>query len=191
METKALLFSAAALVVGLAPEARADEEHVRVFGAGTALGAGVAAATASDGAVESDALGLALLLPTLELQAFLPDEYSIDISLPITNIAVVPIFTGWFAWTTDVYFNFNFGSGIARGIVGPGLGSSIIVSTKGDGAVGSFRVPAEVGLELNTVNEAFGFKVMARPWLEVGAGEVSGVGGGVLGVIGFSGYVRK
>jgi hypothetical protein len=33
--------------------------------------------------------GPAIVLPTLELQAFLPDEHSIDITLPITNIAVV------------------------------------------------------------------------------------------------------
>lgn len=190
------LLPLAGIVLALATPAAAQEaeekdEHVRIFGAGTAFGGGVAGVSVGTGTSEtSSVLSPALVLPTLELQAFLPDEYSIDISLPITNIAVVSAIVGGFVWNSDVFFNFNFGKGTARGIVGPGVGFGVVAV--GSTTAGSFRLPAELGLELITDNEAFGFKIMARPWAEFSSGSgVGGVGGGVVGLLGFSGYHRQ
>lgn len=189
-----LAIAGAALVLAPATahaQERVEDEHVRVFGAGTAFGGGFVGASMGTGTTgETVLLGPALFLPTLELQAFLPHEYSIDISVPITNIAVVSAIRGAFLWSNDVFVNFNIGTGNARGIVGPGLGFAVASSS--GGAIGSFRVPAELGLEILTNNEAFGFKIMVRPWMEFGSNsDIGGIGGGAVALLGFSGYHRK
>lgn len=161
----------------------------RSLGFGTAFGAGVVAASAftPTGSVSSGVLP-ALMLPTFEAQFFIDHKYSIDVSIPVTNIVIASAVLGSFAYATDVFFNFNVGTGNARLIVGPGLGFSFIAS--GSNATGSIRVPAEIGLELITNSESFGFKVLARPWVEfVPARDAGVVGGGALLLLGLSGYV--
>ncbi len=192
-----LLAIAGGAALALAPataeaQERVADEHVRVFGAGTAFGGGFVGASNGTGyAGETVVLGPALFLPTLELQAFLPHEYSIDITIPITNIAVVSAIRGGFLWSSDVFFNFNFGTGNARGIVGPGLGFAAASDARGR-SNGSLRLPSEFGLEIVTDNEAFGFKMMVRPWVEFGSDiDLVGVGGGAVALLGFSGYHRK
>jgi len=166
----------------------------RIFGAGTALGGGVAAYTVagSTGSTSVSGVSPALLLPSLEIQGFLPDEYSIDVSIPLTNIIIIAAATDIFLWNTDFFFNFNFGDDGIRGIVGPGVGFSV-ASLSGSTA-GSFRLPAELGVEFLTAQSGFGFKMMARPYAEFAFAQGStarGVGGGVLGVISFTGYVTE
>lgn len=164
----------------------------RIFGAGTAIGGGVAAYTVagSTGSTSVSGISPALLLPSLEIQGFLPGEYSIDVSVPLTNIIVIAALTDVFLWNTDFFFNFNFGDGGVRGIVGPGLGFS--VATVSGATAGSLRLPAELGVEFLTAESGFGFKMMARPYAEFAFAQGSsarGVGGGVLGVLSFTGYV--
>ncbi len=164
----------------------------RIFGAGTAIGGGVAAYTVagSTGSTSTSGISPALLLPSLEIQGFLPGEYSIDVSVPLTNIIVIAALSDVFLWNTDFFFNFNFGDGGVRGIVGPGLGFS--VATVSGSTAGSLRLPAELGVEFLTAESGFGFKMMARPYAEFAFAQGSsarGIGGGVLGVVAFTGYV--
>lgn len=164
----------------------------RIFGAGTAIGGGVAAYTVagSTGSTSTSGISPALLLPSLEIQGFLPGEYSIDVSVPLTNIIVIAALSDVFLWNTDFFFNFNFGDGGVRGIVGPGLGFS--VATVSGSTAGSLRLPAELGVEFLTAESGFGFKMMARPYAEFAFAQGSsarGIGGGVLGVLAFTGYV--
>ncbi|HTJ84400.1 MAG TPA: hypothetical protein VL400_21930 [Polyangiaceae bacterium] len=180
-------------VLTVAGAASAGQGDHRVFGIGTALGAGVATDSVGfnfDDPIPDD-LRYAVELPTLELQGFLPNEWSIDLSLPVTNMIVGKAATDVFTWRSDVFLNFNLGSGIVRGILGPGIGFAIIVGNSI--STGTLRLPAELGVEINDSDEDFGFKIMARPWLEF-LPDVRGtdpVGAGVVGLVGFSGYFKK
>src|SRR5436853_169701 len=58
---------------------------------------------------------------------------------------------------------------------------------------GAFRIPGELGLELLTTGQHFGFQILARPWVEFGGVSGSGqsasaVAGGVVGMLAFVGY---
>lgn len=157
----------------------------RVFGIGTAFGGGAAATTISSSS--NSGVSPALLLPTLEVQFFTSREYSIDVTIPLANMVLVSEALGGFIFTTDTFFNVNVGSGSARLVAGPGLGFSFAVLPRG--SAGSFRLPAEVGLEVLNKKRSFGFKLLARPWAEFASGSAaSGIGGGVLGMIGFYRY---
>lgn len=162
----------------------------RNVGLGTAFGGGVLAASAfgSTGDTSITAVAPAIILPTFEMQFFIDHKYSIDLSVPVTNIVIASAVLQSFAFSTDAFFNFNIGTGNARMILGPGLGFSFVVGDRY--GVASIRVPAEIGLELITNNEAFGFKIMARPWVEfVPTSSTSVVGGGAVGLLGLSGYL--
>ena len=164
----------------------------RSFGVGTAFGAGYASYTAvsSTGSTDSRA-SFALLLPTLELQFFTRRGHSIDISVPISNLAIVSAVTEGFFFMSDVFYNFNVGRGRAQLLLGPGLGVGL-GSVSGAFAM-SFRVPATVGVEFLTRARGFGFKIMLRPYVEFavaggGGASASAVGGGALFALGLSWY---
>jgi hypothetical protein len=173
------------------PSEPASQGPQRVFGFGTAFGGGVAAATAvSGGGSSASFVGPALLLPTLEFQGFFPGEYSLDVTLPVTNMILVSSAMKGFLFSTDVFFNANIGKGTERFVVGPGLGFSVLALDGGSAT--TFRLPAQIGLEILTKKRGFGFKLLARPWLEVASGSrATAVGGGVLGALVFSGYSTR
>lgn len=194
-----LCIAAAAAALSLSSSALAQEIPTkplepklrRNVGLGTAFGGGVVAAGAFSptGSLGTGVLP-AVMLPTFELQFFIDHKYSIDLTIPVTNIVIASAVLESFAFSTDAFFNFNIGTGNARMILGPGLGFSFIAGSQN--AIGSIRVPAEIGLELITNNEAFGFKIMARPWVEfVPTSNTSIVGGGAIGLLGLSGYITE
>ena len=188
----------------LSPTAVDSPEPQRSFGFGTAIGGGfggreVGANPRFNSAEGTGAFG-ALLLPTLEAQIFLPREFSVDVTIPVTNIAILSAAQGTFFFNTDVFFNFNLGRGALRLVLGPGLGFSVVAgkeTTSGNirtivVGTGTLRIPAEVGLEILTRRRFFGFKVLARPWAEVGGGDgFTFGGGGLLGVLVFSFYATR
>lgn len=172
--------------------AQQEERPPRIFGAGTALGGGFGAfsVTSTTGSTSTGVLP-AIMLPTLELQGFITeDEYSIDVTVPLTNLIISSVAVEGFIWQTDAFFNFNLGSGTARFIIGPGLGFT--AGTVNGVAAASIRFPAELGLELLTSGNGFGFKILARPWFEVApTSSADAIGGGLIGLLGFSGYVTE
>ncbi len=184
-----LALAAATPILTLSGVALAGKADHRVFGIGTALGGGVTSDSLGVNLDEPipDDLQYAIELPTLELQGFLHNEWSFDVTIPVGNIIAVKAATDVLVWRTDVFFNFNFGEDYVRFILGPGIGFGIVAGASYE--TGSIRFPGEIGLELNNRKEAFGFKLMARPWVEFVPQDGDPVGGGVMGLVGFSGYV--
>ena len=179
----------------------ADDEHDwhdtllasrprRVFGIGSAMGGGFAVTTVTSSSRSDSALGPALLLPTLEMQFFLSSGPSIDITMPITNMILVSTALEGVVVTADVFFNVNSGKGSTRLVAGPGVGFTVVKLDRG--SAGSFRLPAQLGFEVLNKKQSFGFKLLARPWFEFASGSnASAIGGGMLGMIAFSGYATS
>jgi hypothetical protein len=161
----------------------------RSFGVGTAVGFGAGATAIKTGSLEATGVGALLMLPSLELRFFLNDTLSLDISSPVLNTVVIGAAGYGFGWRSDLHLTFNFGSGTARAMLGPGLGATI-VTTGGDVGVG-LVIPGILGVELLTDGRGFGFQVGARPFLAFnlsGIGSYSVLAGGVIGVLGFVWY---
>lgn len=118
---------------------------------------------------------------TFELSAFANDHLSIDVSMSLdytfllaalaaAGLTPAPLF-----WETTIYADWSFGDDV-RFLVGPGVGfgvwnhqythhgGPIVVDVAGDA-----RLALLLGLEILTPGRRFGFRVMARPWLGVGA----------------------
>lgn len=152
----------------------------RSIGFGTAFGGGFSGSGRS--------VNGAILFPTAELQIFLPKEYSIDVSMPVLNMALSSALLGGFVFGTDLYFNVNAGKGRVRFVGGPGLG--IAYAQIGYQDVAVLKIPAQLGFEVLNKKRSFGFKMIARPWLEVpvGGSASADTGGGMLAVFAFSGY---
>jgi len=200
--TLAVLLGAAAALCGVA-DARADEAPARrrILGFGTAQGPNVAAATlwTSRGRVGAGtgAALLGLALPTFELQLFAPKLYSIDLATSLGGTLFAASLDRALYFTQDVYCTFHLGRGIARFIAGPGVGftSAFHEDERGVQNGGSLRLVSQLGLELLTNNEAFGFKLLGRPWLEVSHVQAfddqrTFVGGGFAQQLAFFGYFR-
>jgi hypothetical protein len=151
----------------------------RSFGFGTAFGGG-----ASGGA---GAWGPALLLPTAELQVFMPGEFSIDVSVPVLNMALGSTLIGGTLVGGDLYFSLSAGEGQTRLIAGTGVGFAYV--SIGQDAVTSVKIPLQLGFEVLSKRRTFGFKLLARPWLEfANDGATTQTGGGFLAALAFSGY---
>jgi hypothetical protein len=117
--------------------------------------------------------------------------HSLDISVPLVNAILTSARLRGFHITADFFYNFNPGEKQVRAVLGPGLG----LAAGGGNGLSQFllRVPAEVGLEILTREQNFGFKLLARPWFEAGRLAIEGdplatVGGGVLVSLGIAGY---
>lgn len=182
------------LGLGTTSVARAQQlAPQRTFGIGTTLaGAGFGAYKVAGSTGDSiSGVGFGLLLPTIDGQIFFGDEYSLDLSIPLTNMIIVSAASEGFLFQLDAMFNVNAGHGGVRFIAGPGLGFSVLSS---DGATGgAIRIPGQLGVEFLTSGSGFGFKIAARPWVEFafasnGSVSAGGVGGGALLVLGLSGY---
>lgn len=151
----------------------------RSAGFGTAFGGGFSSA--------GDGMAGAFLLPTAELQIFLPREYSIDVTMPVLNIALLSALTGGLWLAGDLYFNVNAGQGELRFVAGPGVGFAH-ASAQGS-KVTSLKIPFQIGLESLSKKRTFGLKLLARPWFEIAdTGYSSATGGGLIGALVFSGY---
>jgi hypothetical protein len=194
-----------ALVVTLAAgSARADETRARrrVFGFGSAQGVTIAGGTLytdrdrAGGAPHAPMLGATL--PTFELRCFAPRLLSIDLSSAVTSTILAAALDHALYFTEDAYFSFHLGRGTARFVGGPGVGISGAAHDDERGFQGgaSLRVVAQAGLELATKNEAFGFELLARPWLELTHARSLGeehtfASGGIGFVFATFGYLRR
>jgi hypothetical protein len=169
----------------------------RWWGIGAAVGGGVSysaiVARADSGVriIDSSTVRPVAQFPTIEAQFFYRREYSVDLSLPLINNIVGSVLSKGLLWSFDTFFNANVGSGMARLVIGPGLGFAAY-ATGGLGAA-AVRFPGQVGVELLTPKRWFGFKLLARPWVEVAGGSAADATGtglttGVMGVVTFASY---
>lgn len=205
----------ACIVVTFAASASADDaiaekpapKFDRIFGIGTALGGGftVSTLTTTTGTSSSGVDG-ALILPTIELQGFITQAASIGVSIPITNIVIASAALGGVVFSGQALFELGVpvGDGFFRGIFGIGLGGDYVNGNVFNASIsgGGLQVPAEIGFELSSAGKAFGFRFLVRPYLEIGSStsrdditmQTTGgsyVGGAVLFVIGFYGYIVR
>ena len=106
MKRGTLSLAACALVLSLAAPASAQYAvgH-RSFGAGTAFGGGYMSADYQFPGIESGKPFL--LLPTLELKLFLLDTFSIDLSVPVVNIAASNALQEYFYFTAEAFADFH------------------------------------------------------------------------------------
>lgn len=159
----------------------------RVVGIGTSFGGGVAGVDTFSGAASSG-VQPALLLPTLELLVFMPRDFSLNLIMPVLNMALVSAVAKGTVVNMDLIFNANVGRGKTRFVAGAGLGFAFVDVPSGEGA--SLRIPAQLGFESLSKRRGFGFKLLARPWAEIAVGSSGDAfGGGVLGVLVFTGYM--
>jgi hypothetical protein len=172
-----------ALPAGAPPTLAAPE---RSWGLGTAFGAGVAAVAVNLGGTKYGGVGLALELPTVELQFFTRSGSSIDLSLPLTNMIVVGALSNAFVLELTGYYNYNLGTGGVRFLLGPGLGFSVAAA---NGTAGGGKLAGVLGVEFLTRGRHFGFKLMTRPFVGyAGGGGGSGVVGGAMLELALAGY---
>jgi hypothetical protein len=167
----------------------------RIFGLGVGAGGGVGAVSVSSTGSTASGIVPLIYLPTVEAQFFIPDTdgFSVDVSIPITNIAIASAALEGLWLETDAFFNFGPGGQNVRLVAGPGLGFNAFIYQ--DTSFGGIRILGEVGLEALTDGQGFSFKLLARPFFEVFMGDLIGdasaVGGGATAVISFSGnYVE-
>jgi len=197
---------AASVVAGVvhAEPARAEgpPRLRRALGFGTAQGPTIGAATlwTAPGRVGAgnDVARFGLTLPTFELQYFAPELYSIDLSTSLSGTFFAAGLDRALYYTQDAYFTFHLGRGVARFLGGPGVGFSTAFH-EGDRGVqngASLRIVSQLGLELLTKNEAFGFRLLARPWIELSHVQSldeqrTFASGGLANHFGFFGYFRR
>ncbi len=168
----------------------------RRFGGGTMVGAGYSRMDYQFPGVDLNKPFNFILLPTIELKFFLGDAFSLDLSVPVVNIAASNALQDYFFFTAEVYAMFHPGApSPVELFVGPGFGISYAKWTDdphGLSASGyAFHVPARVGLEFNKARRTFSFIVAARPFFALvhgGSGETK-PGGGVLIELGIMAYM--
>jgi hypothetical protein len=214
MQMKSRELALGAIVVAFAASASADDANVekpaprydRVFGIGTILGGGftVATLTTSTGSSSASGVNGAIMLPTIELQGFITPAASIGVSIPITNIIIASAALGGVVFSGQALFEIGVGHDFVRGIFGIGLGGDYVSGSFFDTSItgGGLQIPGEIGIELSSARKGFGFRFLARPYIEIGSStsrdlvtmETTGgsyVGGAVLFAVGFYAYIAR
>jgi hypothetical protein len=194
----ALTISALLLAAGTA-SAQYAVGH-RTFGIGTAVGGGFMRMDYQFPNV--DANQPFYLLPTLEMKVFLGDRLSIDMSVPVVNIAASNYIQDYFFVTGDFYLNFHPTAPMSRWelFVAPGFGVSYAAweeedeqtdeTYKEDGF--AFHIPVRIGMEFNNARRNFSLFIAARPFFSLVHGSDSNEpGGGVLVEVGLMAYTLR
>ena len=187
----------------LAPAAASAQYAVghRTFGIGSAVGGGFMRMDFEFPGVEANQPFY--LLPTLEMKVFLGDRLSLDLSVPVVNIAASNALQDYFFVTGELYVNFHPTAPMSKWelFVAPGLGVSYaswdpedheddtVTSASGY----AFHVPVRVGMEFNNAKRNFSFFVAARPFFSLvhGGSDSNEAGGGVLVELGLMAYTIK
>lgn len=183
------ILSAAVLLLGLVPTPAWAQYAVghRTFGIGTAAGVGYTRMDYNFPDVDPDQLFY--LLPTLEMKVFLGDTLSLDLSVPVVNIAASNALQDYFFVTGELYVNFHPSAPRSSWelFAAPGFGVSYAAwedddsGEKDDGY--AFHIPVRVGMEFNNQRRNFSFFIAVRPFFSLvhgGSGDNSAGGGGML-----------
>lgn len=168
----------------------------RGFGGGTSMGIGYSKMDFQFPGIDPDRPFY--LLPNLELKFFFSDVLSLDLSVPVVNIASSNALQDYFFVTGEAYLNFHPSApSPVELFVAPGFGVSYASwkdeqigrltggsSAVSDSASGyAFHVPVRLGLEFNNARRNFSFIFAARPFFSLvhgGDGDNSPGGGCLL-----------
>lgn len=181
---------------------------LRVWGLGTAIGGGWGDVTGIDQckSIPSNQPPCwatlisphpRFLYPTLEVRVFTRNGDSVNLSIPVFNMLIAGFADGISSFGTDVFYNFNFGRGVARFFVGPGIGfnmtAGVPLNSNARYSTGTVRLGGLAGVEFVTPGHHFGFQIRVRPWMQgsfgsIGGEPATGFGGGVFGELVFMGY---
>lgn len=182
-------------------EVREGPIPVRKVGFGTGLGLGFSGKTLSTAeheiVTETYDVPIGFALPTFDLQFFVAPFFSMDLAFSVSGTVGSAIVHQAFYWTQDVFATFHAGAGVARFIGGPGVGYTVAFTQGADSAEqgASLRLPVQLGLEVITADEGFGFKLLARPWLELTQANAQPqetfVSGGFTHLFVLNGYLRE
>lgn len=193
-----ILLIMAALLIPAAASAQYAVGH-RTFGIGTAAGAGYTRMDYNFPDVEPNQPFY--LLPTLEMKVFLGDTLSLDLSVPVVNIAASNYLNDYFFVTGELYLNFH-PTAPQSGwelFAAPGIGISYASWEDEDEGLSesgyAFHIPVRVGVEINNQRRNFSLFVAVRPFFslvhgEGGSDKVS-PGGGAMLEIGFMAYTIR
>jgi hypothetical protein len=172
----------------------------RTFGGGTSFGAGYSRMDYQFPTIDPNRPFY--LLPTLEFKVFFSDALSLDLSVPVVNIAASNALQDYFFFTAEAYLNFHPSAPSAVELfVAPGFGVSyakwstdkpeeIAIHNRGSESGYAFHIPVRLGLEFNNARRSFSLYVAARPFFSLvhgGSGETN-PGGGALLEIGLMAY---
>ncbi|MCK5799880.1 MAG: hypothetical protein KAI47_21970 [Deltaproteobacteria bacterium] len=171
----------------------------RTWGVGTAIGAGfqkmdLQFARINDGVISED---MTLLLPTLEMKYFLSDQLSIDLSMPIVNVALSNALRDYFFVTGEAFINFHASAPSSMELfVAPGIGFSYASDSYEEQGVEynesawAFHVPVRIGVEFNNATRKFGWMIAVRPFFNLVHGNKGDItpGGGVMVELAFHAY---
>jgi hypothetical protein len=192
-----LTLAAAIVALSALGAVEADAQYAvghRAFGVGTTGGIGY---SRMDFQFPDVKVGeFAYELPTLELKVFLTDVVSLDLSVPVTNIAASNALKKYFHISGELYVNFHpTAPSTFELFVAPGIGFSYASWNDDLGnALSSyaFHVPVRLGLEISiSRSRSFSFFVALKPFFSLvhgGKGDNSAGGGGLL-EIGLMGYM--
>jgi hypothetical protein len=168
----------------------------RTFGGGTSFGLGYARMDYHF--PDIDPGKIYFLLPTLELKIFLGDKLSLDLSVPVVNIAASNAIQDYFFFTGEAFVNFHPSAPSSWELfVAPGIGFSYASwehETSGETADGyAFHVPVRIGMELNNQRRNFSVYLAVRPFFSLvhgGSGD-NEPGGGAMLEIGLMAYATR
>jgi len=164
----------------------------RTFGIGTVAGVGYSRMDYQFPGIEPGEPFY--LLPTLEMKVFLGDRLSIDLSVPVVNIAASQALQDYFFVTGDIYLNFHPSAPHSSWELFAAVGLGVdYASWEGEDENGqtlsesgyAFHIPARVGMEFNNRRRNFSLFVAARPFFSLvrgGSDETRPGGGGMLEV---------
>jgi hypothetical protein len=193
-----LIASILALSLFAAPVSAQYAVGHRSFGGGTSFGAGYSKMDYQFPTIEPNKPFY--LLPTLEFKVFFSDALSLDLSVPVVNIAASNALQKYFFFTAEAYLDFHPSAPSSLELfVAPGLGVTYAkwspedqdknLYSKQSGY--AFHVPVRIGFELNNASRSFSFFVAARPFFSLvhgGSGDNRAGGGGIveLGLMAYS-----
>lgn len=196
------LGASAALVVCLLAARPAEAQYAighRFFGAGTSMGIGYERMQLPT--FDVGASRLAYLLPTIELKLFPMDTLSIDISVPVANIAASNAIRDYFLFTGEAYVNFHPSAPAQWELfIAPGIGFSYAHQSFDNAGVTEdhelllFHIPTRIGMEYQFDRRRhFSVFIAARPFFSLAhsPGGPTRPGGGALLEIGFMGYTVR
>jgi hypothetical protein len=190
------------LLAALAAAAPAEAQYAvghRRFGGGTSFGGGYSRAD-YDFPKKGDTdpnKPYYWLLPTLEFKLFLADTFSIDLSVPVTNIATSNALQKYFYFTAEIFADFHPSAphSSVELFVAPGFGVSYAAWKDPDNSAitasgYAFHIPVRAGLEFNNARRTFSFTIAIRPFFSLvhgGTGD-NGPGGGAFLELGLNAY---